>query len=79
MSENPAPASVQQPIVILTTPRLILRAAAERDIPIMRERILGDGEVMRYVFQGEPMSEERAEYIMRSISPSATLSQASLF
>jgi RimJ/RimL family protein N-acetyltransferase len=64
MSENPAPASAQ-PIVILTTPRLVLRTATERDIPIVRERLLGDGEVMRYVFQGEPMSEERAEYIMR--------------
>ncbi len=51
--------------VILTTARLVLRTATEPDIPIMRERILGDSEVMRYVFQGEPMSEERAEYIMR--------------
>jgi ribosomal-protein-alanine N-acetyltransferase len=51
--------------VILTTPRLVLRTATELDIPIMRERVLGDSEVMRYVFQGGPMSEERAEYIMR--------------
>src|ERR1700730_9428663 len=65
MSENSAPASEQQPVVILTTPRLVLRTATERDIPIMQERILGDSEVMRYVFQGEPMSEERAGYIMR--------------
>jgi [ribosomal protein S5]-alanine N-acetyltransferase len=65
MSENPAPASARQPVVILTTPRLVLRTATELDIPIMRERILGDSEVMRYVFQGEPMSEERAGYIMR--------------
>ena len=49
----------------MTTARLVLRTATELDIPIMRERILGDGEVMRYVFQGGPMSEERAEYIMR--------------
>src|SRR5258707_3664383 len=51
--------------LILTTPRLVLRTATELDIPIMRERILGDSEVMRYVFKGGPMSEERAEYIMR--------------
>jgi hypothetical protein len=52
MSDIPVPARQNQPAVILTTPRLILRAATEQDIPIMRERILGDGDVMRYVFQG---------------------------
>jgi [ribosomal protein S5]-alanine N-acetyltransferase len=52
------------PIVILTTPRLILRTATERDIPVMWERVLGDGEVMRYVFHG-PMTAERAEEVMR--------------
>jgi ribosomal-protein-alanine N-acetyltransferase len=65
MNDQPAPASKQQPLVILTTPRLILRTATEPDIPVMRERILGDREVMRYVFQGGPMSAERAEQVMR--------------
>jgi ribosomal-protein-alanine N-acetyltransferase len=64
MNDESAPAP-KQPIVILTTPRLILRTAIERDIPIMRERILGDGDVMRHVFQGGPMTEEKAEEMMR--------------
>jgi [ribosomal protein S5]-alanine N-acetyltransferase len=64
MNDESAPAP-KQPIVILTTPRLILRTAIERDIPIMRERILGDDDVMRHVFQGGPMTEEKAEEMMR--------------
>jgi len=47
MDDESAPAPKEQPIVILTTPRLILRTAIERDIPIMRERVLGDPDVMR--------------------------------
>jgi RimJ/RimL family protein N-acetyltransferase len=49
----------------LTTPRLILRTATEQDIPIMHARVLGDSDVMRYVFQGVPMTLERAEQVMR--------------
>jgi [ribosomal protein S5]-alanine N-acetyltransferase len=65
MNDQPAPAPTKQPIIILTTPRLILRTATDQDIPVMRERVLGDGDVMRYVFQGGPMSNERAEEVMR--------------
>jgi ribosomal-protein-alanine N-acetyltransferase len=65
MNDQSSPVPQTQPIVILTTPRLILRTAAEQDIPVMRERVLGDSEVMRYVFQGGPMTEERAEQVMR--------------
>jgi ribosomal-protein-alanine N-acetyltransferase len=65
MNDGPAPVSQQQPIVILTTPRLILRTATDQDIPIMHERILGNSEVMRYVFQGVPMTLERAGQVMR--------------
>jgi RimJ/RimL family protein N-acetyltransferase len=64
MSDTRPPVPQTQPIVILTTPRLILRTATAQDIPIMWERVLGDGDVMRYVFQG-PMTEERAEEMMR--------------
>jgi ribosomal-protein-alanine N-acetyltransferase len=64
MNDITAPASQKQPVVILTTPRLVLRTATEADIPIMWQRILGDGEVMRYVFRG-PMSKEAAEAVMR--------------
>jgi RimJ/RimL family protein N-acetyltransferase len=65
MNDQPAPAPKKQPLVILTTPRLILRTATDQDIPVMRERVLGDSDVMRYVFQGGPMTEERAEEVMR--------------
>jgi [ribosomal protein S5]-alanine N-acetyltransferase len=64
MPNQSAPAPKQHPIVILTTPRLILRTATEHDIPLMWERVLGDPDVMRYVFQG-PMTAERAEEVMR--------------
>jgi [ribosomal protein S5]-alanine N-acetyltransferase len=64
MNDKAAPALKKQPVVILTTPRLVLRAATEADIPIMWQRILGDGDVMRYVFHG-PMSKEAAEGVMR--------------
>jgi RimJ/RimL family protein N-acetyltransferase len=65
MNENLPPVSEKQLVVILTTPRLILRSATERDIPVMWERILGNSEVMRYVFQGVPMTQERAAEVMR--------------
>jgi RimJ/RimL family protein N-acetyltransferase len=65
MNDQSTPALRERPIVILTTPRLILRCATEQDIPIMHERVLGDSDVMRYVFQGAPMTEERAEQVMR--------------
>jgi RimJ/RimL family protein N-acetyltransferase len=64
MNDTAAPAQQKQPVVILTTPRLILRTATEPDIPIMWQRILGDGDVMRYVFHG-PMLKEAAEAVMR--------------
>jgi ribosomal-protein-alanine N-acetyltransferase len=65
MNDQSVPAPKKQPIVILTTPRLILRTATEQDIPVMWERVLGDSDVMRYVFQGGPMTVQRAEEVMR--------------
>jgi len=65
MNGGPAPISHTQPRVILTTPRLILRTATDQDIPVMHRRVLGDSEVMRYVFQGVPMTLERTEAVMR--------------
>ena len=65
MNDKSAPAPEKQPVVILTTPRLILRAATEQDIPVMHARVLGNREVMQYVFQGGPMTVERAEQVMR--------------
>ena len=65
MQDGPTSVFEKQPSVILTTPRLILRTATEPDIAIMWERVLGDNDVMRYVFQGVPMTLERAGEVMR--------------
>src|ERR1700733_11969749 len=65
MQDGPTTVFEKQPRVILTTPRLILRTATEPDIKVMWERVLGDGDVMRYVFQGVPMTFERAGEVMR--------------
>jgi ribosomal-protein-alanine N-acetyltransferase len=61
--DHPGP---NQPIAILTTPRLILRAAIETDIPILQARVFGDSEVMRYAFAGVPMAKAEAERFMRA-------------
>jgi RimJ/RimL family protein N-acetyltransferase len=69
MNQEPAPVSEMQPLVILTTPRLILRAAVEEDIPILQERILGDSDVMRFALSGAPMAGDAAEdFIRRSFT-----------
>jgi ribosomal-protein-alanine N-acetyltransferase len=64
MNEIHAPSA--EPVVILKTPRLILRAAIESDIPLLHERVFGNSEVMRYAFAGVPLSEGEAEGFMRS-------------
>lgn len=51
--------------VIIETPRLVLRAASESDIPIMHARIFDDTEVMRHVFNGHVMTQERVDGFMR--------------
>jgi RimJ/RimL family protein N-acetyltransferase len=63
MNENTA--SGNEPIVILSTSRLVLRTTTENDIPILQERIFGDSDVMRYAFAGEPMAKDRSESFMR--------------
>jgi RimJ/RimL family protein N-acetyltransferase len=57
---------IKEPVVILSTPRLILRAATERDIPILQKRIFGDSDVMRHAFQGVTMPEQKAEQFVRA-------------
>jgi len=63
MNENIA--SGKEPIVILSTSRLVLRTTTENDIPILQKRIFGDSDVMRYAFAGEPMAKDRSESFMR--------------
>jgi len=65
MNQKPAPVSEKQPLVILTTPRLILRAAVEEDISILQNRIFGDSDVMRFAFSGAPMAGDAAEDFIR--------------
>ena len=65
MNQQPAPASEKQPRVILTTPRLMLRAAVEEDISTLQNRIFGDSEVMRFAFSGAPMAADAAEDFIR--------------
>jgi RimJ/RimL family protein N-acetyltransferase len=52
--------------VILMTPRLVLRTTTEADIPILQQRIFSDGDVMRHVFHGVTMPEEKTEQFMRA-------------
>ena len=65
MNQKPAPVSEKQPIIILTTPRLILRAAVEADISILQNLVFGDSEVMRFAFSGTPMAGDAAEDFIR--------------
>jgi ribosomal-protein-alanine N-acetyltransferase len=59
-------AALTETVAILTTPRLILRAAIENDIPTLQERVFGDSDVMRYAFAGVPMAKAEAENFMRA-------------
>jgi len=61
MDQKPAQVSEQQRLVILTTPRLILRAAVETDISTLQDLIFGDSDVMRFAFSGAPMASDTAE------------------
>jgi len=65
MDQNPAPVSEQQPLVILTTPRLTLRATLEADISTLQDLIFGDIDVMRFAFSGAPMAGGAAEDFIR--------------
>jgi RimJ/RimL family protein N-acetyltransferase len=65
MDQKPAPVSEKQPLVILTTPRLMLRATLAADISILHDLIFGDSDVMRFAFSGAPMAREAAEDFIR--------------
>jgi len=66
MNQKPAPVSEKQPLVILTTPRLILRAAVEEDISVLQNLIFGDSDVMRFAFSGAPMARDAARLWVRA-------------
>jgi ribosomal-protein-alanine N-acetyltransferase len=69
MSQQHAPALKKQPLVILTTARLILRTTVEKDIPVLQDLIFGDSDVMRFAFAGAPMARDATEdFIRRSFT-----------
>ncbi len=73
MNDEPAPAPDKQPIVILTTPRLILRAVVEADISPLYQKIFGVPEVMSWVFAGKALSRAETErFIRANFNPEAT-------
>lgn len=51
--------------MILQTPRLMLRATTDDDIPLLQERIFRDSHVMRYAFAGVPMADNSSEAFVR--------------
>jgi len=65
MDQKPASLSEKPPLVILTTPRLILRTAVEEDISVLQSLIFGDSDVMRFAFSGAPMAGDAAEDFIR--------------
>jgi ribosomal-protein-alanine N-acetyltransferase len=65
MDQKPAPVSEKQPLVILTTPRMILRAAVEEDISTLQNLIFADSDVMRFAFSGATMARDAAEDFIR--------------
>src|SRR5260370_26632592 len=73
MNDEPAPAPDKQPIVILTTPRLILRAVVEADISPLYQKIFGVPEGMSWVFAGKALSRAEPErFILANFNPEAT-------
>ena len=74
MDQKPASVSEKQPLVILTTPRLILRATVEEDISVLQNLIFGDSDVMRFAFSGAPMARDATEdFIRRSFTFGSSL------
>ena len=65
MDRKPTPALEEQSLVILTTPRLVLRTTTENDISILQSLIFSDSDVMRFAFAGAPMAREAAEDFVR--------------
>jgi ribosomal-protein-alanine N-acetyltransferase len=52
--------------IVLTTPRMVLRATVEADIPQLYQKIFGVPEVMQWVFAGAALSITRAESFIRA-------------
>ena len=59
-------APVKEPLAILTTPRLILRAAIENDIPVLQQRVFGDPDV-KYAGGSNFVYADGSVHFLRSI------------
>jgi ribosomal-protein-alanine N-acetyltransferase len=51
---------------VFRTPRMVLRTAAEADIPQLHQKIFGVPEVMKWVFAGSALSIARSESFIRA-------------
>lgn len=58
---------------IISTARLILRTPKAGDLDVLYEKVFSDAEVMRFVFEGEPYTRERAsEFFAANFDHEAT-------
>jgi [ribosomal protein S5]-alanine N-acetyltransferase len=65
MNPNSQPSSAVSDGVVLTTPRMVLRAVGEADIPWLHQKIFGVPEVMNWVFAGTALSRSESDSFIR--------------
>jgi RimJ/RimL family protein N-acetyltransferase len=65
MSPDSQPSSAVNDGIVLTTPRMVLRAVGEADIPRLYQKILSVPEVMNWVFAGAVLSRAESESFIR--------------
>jgi ribosomal-protein-alanine N-acetyltransferase len=66
MSPDSQPSFALHDGVVLTTPRLVLRAVGEADISPLYQKIFSVPEVMSWVFAGKALSRDEAECFIRA-------------
>src|ERR1700737_260909 len=66
MSLDSQPSPAVNDGVVLTTPRMVLRAIGEADIPWLRQKIFSVPEVMNWVFSGAVLSRAESDSFIRA-------------
>jgi RimJ/RimL family protein N-acetyltransferase len=66
MGPDSQPSSAVNDGVVLTTPRMVLRAIGEADIPRLHQKIFSVPEVMKWVFAGTVLSLAESESFIRA-------------
>jgi [ribosomal protein S5]-alanine N-acetyltransferase len=66
MGSDLQPSSAVNDGVVLTTPRMVLRAIGEADIPRLHQKIFSIPEVMKWVFAGTVLSLAESESFIRA-------------